>query len=381
MKPTPRSKVDPIEREIERALQPGAFIRDGQCFSFVSGLEEIATTVDKLITTDPTRAVELYETFLAGCHAKADELDDSSGSFGQFARDVICGWIKARQSSGANPDMSASTLLGWMDDDPYAFCYEIEKDAVAAFNKEGLAAFEKQMRARFEAAAKDPSSWDYRNASGILRAIYCAQREVQAYVTLAEQTGVKPEDCLAVAKLIAAQNPDEALAWADRGRALDLEKHFRSTAGYDLEKLHRELLTRLGRQHEALEAAWAEYRQHPSKFTYDDLMKFVPETERREWHDKALNAAEGADLHSQLELFIETGEMERLAALVSNSTDQALEAMSHYATEPAAKRLEDGHPSLAARLWRARGLRIVDAKRASTTTPRFRISNAPGIAI
>ena len=134
-------------------------------------------------------------------------------------------------------------LLGWMDDDPYAFCYEIEKDAVTAFNKEGLAAFEKQMRARFEAAAKDPSSWDYRNASGILRAIYCAQRDVQAYVALAEQTGVKPEDCLAVAKLIAAQNPDEALAWAERGRALDREKQFRSTAGYDLEKLHRELLS------------------------------------------------------------------------------------------------------------------------------------------
>ena len=135
-----------------------------QCFSFVSGLEEIAATVDKLITTDPTRAVELYETFLAGCHAKADELDDSSGSFGQFARDVICGWIKARQASGADPDRTASTLLGWMDDDPYAFCYEIEKDAVAAFDKAGLAAFEKQIRARFEAAAKEPSSWEYRNA-------------------------------------------------------------------------------------------------------------------------------------------------------------------------------------------------------------------------
>ena len=35
---------------------------------------------------------------------------------------------------------------------------------------------------------------------------------------------------------------------------------FRSTAGYDLDKLHRELLTRLGRQHEALEAAWADFR-------------------------------------------------------------------------------------------------------------------------
>jgi hypothetical protein len=117
-----------------------------------------------------------------------------------------------------------------MDDDPHAFCYEIENDAVTAFDKAGLAAFEKQVRARFEAAAKDPSTWEYRQASGILRAIYCAQRDVQAYVTLTEQTGVKPEDCLAVAKLIATQKPDEALAWAERGRALDREKQFRSTA-------------------------------------------------------------------------------------------------------------------------------------------------------
>ena len=75
MKPKPRGKIDPIEREIERALHPGAFIRDGECFSFVSGLEEVAATVDRLIATDPARAVELYETFLAGCHAKADELE------------------------------------------------------------------------------------------------------------------------------------------------------------------------------------------------------------------------------------------------------------------------------------------------------------------
>jgi hypothetical protein len=127
MKPRGRGKTEPIEREIERALRPGAFIRDGECFSFVSGLEQVAATIDKLIATEPARAVALYETFLAGCHAKADELDDSSGSFGQFAQDLICGWIKARQASGADPDKTASTLLAWMDDDPYAFCYEIER--------------------------------------------------------------------------------------------------------------------------------------------------------------------------------------------------------------------------------------------------------------
>ena len=62
---------------------------------------------------------------------------------------------------------------------------------------------------------------------------------------------------------------------------------------------------------EALEAAWADFRKHPSKFTYDDLMNFVPKADRREWHEKALDAAKGADLHSKLELFVETKEMER----------------------------------------------------------------------
>ena len=59
-----------------------------------------------------------------------------------------------------------------------------------------------------------------------------------------------PEDCLAVAKLFAPRKPEEALAWVERGRALDREKPFRSGAVYDLDKLHRELLTRLGRQNE-----------------------------------------------------------------------------------------------------------------------------------
>jgi len=56
------------------------------------------------------------------------------------------------------------------------------------------------------------------------------------------------------------------------------EFHYR----YDLDKLQRELRTRLVRQNEARDAAWADFREHSSKFTYDDLMQFVPRAERRE---------------------------------------------------------------------------------------------------
>ncbi len=55
--------------------------------------------------------------------------------------------------------------------------------------------------------------------------------------------------------------------------------------------------------------------------------------------------------------------MDRLADLVHRASDQALEDLSHYTTEPVAKKLEKSHPDLAARLWRAQGLRIVNAKK------------------
>jgi uncharacterized Zn finger protein len=62
-----------------------------------------------------------------------------------------------------------------------------------------------------------------------------------------------------------------------------------------------------------------------------------------------------------MELLVEIKEMERLAELVRDTTDVVLENISHYATEPAAMKLEKPHPELAARLWRAQAMRIVDA--------------------
>jgi hypothetical protein len=133
---------------------------------------------------------------------------------------------------------------------------------------------------------------------------------------------------------------------------------------YELERLHRGLLTKLGRQDEAREAVWADFLRHPSRFTYQDLMRIVPKLERKEWHEKALDAAAtGADLGSLLELFTWTKQTERLVKLVRGCSDEALKKVSHHFTQPAAKRLEKNHPDLAARLWCAQGMRIVDAKK------------------
>src|ERR1035437_9090142 len=127
MKRRPRCGADPMERQMELALDPGGFISDRACYSFVRELEEVAAGIAKLTGADPISATALYETFLAGCYEKIEEIDDSSGSFGQFVGELICGWIKARQASGAEADETAALLLARMDDDPYGFCPRIER--------------------------------------------------------------------------------------------------------------------------------------------------------------------------------------------------------------------------------------------------------------
>ena len=352
-----RGSRDPLEREIEAALDPGRFVGDRSCFSLLSDLEEVESDIAPLLESAPDRAVALYEAFLAGCYEKVEELDDSSGAFGMFVEELFCGWVKARQAAGAAPEETAARLLGWMDDDPYGFCYGLETKVASVLDKAGLAALVAQVRERFTSSKQ-------RRWAEVLRALHIGQKDIAAYVTLAQQTGLSTKDCHAVARmLIAKRKPEEALSWVERGIEIVAKDPRGSSSDYELQNLRRELLRKLGREQEALASAWAEFREHPSKYTYDDVMKFAPKQDRASWHAKAMEAAAGADLYSLIGLFVETKETGRLSELVKKSTDEELEAVSHYALEPAARRLEKAHPAEAARLWRAMGMRVVNAKK------------------
>jgi tetratricopeptide (TPR) repeat protein len=363
-----------LEREIEAALDPGRYVSDGACFAFVGDLEEVATEVARLVPAAPSVAVALYEAFLAGCYEKADEVDDSSGGFGEFVSTLVSGWITARQAAGAAADGTAARLLGWMDEDPYGFCYRLDKDAVTVLDKAGLATMTDQVRARLDAPepaepvpgerVRNNHGYARRRWAGVLRTLYAAQNDVDAYIEFAEQSGLTADDCHTVAKMQAARRkPERALSWVERGIELDANTPHGSFAAHSLAELKPRLLAQLGREHEALETVWAGYHQHPSRYSYDELMTFAPETERHTWHEKAIDTAmSGTYLPSVIDLLLHTNETERLAELIRRSADTALETVSHSAAEPAAAILETTHPGEAARLWRAQGMRILAAK-------------------
>jgi hypothetical protein len=91
---------DPIELAMEEALRPGRYISEHASFSVVNELESVAA---RIAGTDPERAVGLYETFIAACYEKADEVDDSSGYFGTFGGSLFSRWMTARQAASADP--------------------------------------------------------------------------------------------------------------------------------------------------------------------------------------------------------------------------------------------------------------------------------------
>ncbi len=141
---------------IEQAVDFGRFIDYNNSWEFVRDLEDAKSSLDALVSQDEAqRAVSLYETFLAACYAKADEIDDSSGSLGDFYGELFCSWIKARQVAGLPEQETVDQILRCMKNDDYGFCFGIEKDVSLVLNKEGFRLFKKHFEDGFERAGHD----------------------------------------------------------------------------------------------------------------------------------------------------------------------------------------------------------------------------------
>lgn len=200
-----RKQNDPLEQAIEAALSPGSFISYKAAWSFVDDVKDVAEEIEKIINKEPERAAHLFATFIAACHEKADEIDDSSGNFGMLVADLFRGWIQARQAANHDPDETAKSLLAWMEYDPYGFCHDLDREAVKVLDKKGLDAFIHRIRAEFKSDLtlhdneKHYSGYARRRWGGVLKTLLSGQRNVDAYISLCEQTELEAGNCKAIA--------------------------------------------------------------------------------------------------------------------------------------------------------------------------------------
>ncbi len=366
MTPRKRKQIDPLEQAIEAVLSPGNFISYAAASSFVDTVQDVASDIEKVIKREPERAALLFETFVAACHEKADEIDDSSGNFGMLVENLFLDWIKSRQAANHAPDETAKLLLSWMEDDPYGFCHNLDRQVVKVLDKKGLDALVGQIRAKFESVqSRDEQRFPQyarRKWGGALKSLLAGQRAVEAYIALCEQTEFNAQDCLAIAKIYQSRRrPEDALNWVERGLAIASSDNRRSFGDHELHQIQRALLARIGRPGDALQSAWTEFEAYPSIFTYKELMCYVPAKEKQTWHQKAMQASEKGRLASQIELWLKKKEIDRLVSRLRKAMGQELEDLSHYTAEPLARKLERSHPDISARLYCALCMRIINA--------------------
>jgi hypothetical protein len=363
MAPAERDTADAWEPTVERLFRPGTFIPDRACSAFVSDLEELAAELNQEMAGQPERATALYELLLAGCYEKTNELDDSSGSLAMFVERLFCGWVRTRQAAQADSGQTATWLLARMDEDPHGYCRHLEKEVAKVLDEPEQVAFLRGIEARAGAGEdgrlKAPESAPRRWVEA-LRNVYLAGGQLDAYIALAESSGLSARDCQEIAEMLMARDRlPEALAWVERGLALEKQ----DWGGHGLDRLRRALLVQLGRGDEALQSAWADFVASPHRYSYQHLSALIPEAERQSWRERVLEVVGRARLPERMELLLILEEPDLLASLVDQTSDPGLEDLSHTLGEPAAALLERGHPGPAARLWRAQALRILHAQR------------------
>lgn len=366
-----RKKSDPLVSEIEQALDLGQFISYNQSWEFVRELEDTKKRVDALVKNgEAERAVGLYEMFLSGCYEKAEEIDDSSGNLGMFFGELFCAWIKARQKAGYKADETVQYVLKWMDNDDYGSCYDIEQDIAQVLNKAGFQLFRKHFQDQFENAFVPYTSeapkfiYDYpadvyRNVD-ILKKIYIVKKDIQSYLTLCEKTVASPKDCENIAMLYKEKRHfADALVWVEKGLTLEKKRKWGNQSSYGLTSVRQELLDKLGRREDAFESAWSEFKKYPSVYGYEELMKYIPKQDFKQWHEKALLEAKKTSLSALIEICSKTKEWDILSERIVSVEHDKLEQMSHYITEKAAKGLAKKHCQAAAKIYGAMGMRIL----------------------
>jgi uncharacterized Zn finger protein len=355
-----RKRMDSLEKAIETALDDGNFISYKAASAFVDDLQHVANRVGELIASQPNRAARLFAAFISACHEKADEVDDSGGNFGMLIDYLFAGWIKASRAAGLESAAIAEFLISWMEEDPYGFCHDLERVVTPLLDKPALNAFVVKIRSKFDAAPVN--DYKRRRWGERLKTALAAARNVDAYIGLCEQTELTVKDCKVIAEMYRARRrPGDALAWIDRGLAASGAVVRSSYEAHDLREMKRELQASAGGSADALDSAWAEFTEHPSSFTYAELMRYVSPRQKTAWRGKAMAASENGDFSEQIRLWLEHKEIDRLVARLVAATDDEIENLSHYTTAPAARSLERAHPAVAAKVYRALAMRVVNA--------------------
>jgi hypothetical protein len=363
--------VAEIERDLEAALQPGRFVEERYCYRFTQRLERVAERIEMDLVAAPARAVDLLALFIAACHEKAGEVDDSGADLAAFVQELFGRWISAHLAAASELEEIVGLLVQWFENDPFGFCHRIDEVVLGAGDEELAEAFLRKAIERYESLRTHPDSLDRSGAmAGLvwnwteaLKRIYVSRRDPMAYVAVCGDR-LTEDDCLKVAEVYVDKGQDgKALEWVERGIVEHARKTWGNVCTHDLPKLQRQLLVRLGREDEALSSAWRQFVYQVDSWSLSQVLEYAPERERDEWRERCLERADKADIHRAVTLYVEAADAKRLVRRLRAANEDERRVLGELDGESAATLMEELDPEMSAWVYFDLALQILKNRR------------------
>jgi hypothetical protein len=168
-------------------------------------------------------------------------------------------------------------------------------------------------------------------------------------------------------RLLAAGRVAQAREITQRALAREAGSPFRRMS-VDLDEVHEDCLTALGRLDDLKAHLWARFTEHLSARALRKYLRLLPDFDDLEAEERAFAlAARHADLHGALALFLDWPAFDRAARLVLVRADE-LDGNDYMLLTQAAEALSDRHPLAATLIRRA----MIDDTLAGAKSSRYR---------
>lgn len=385
------SVYEDYTKKIERVLRFDRYIKYDMAHEFIEGLEDVHSEIMKIESDNPEDKANLIEAFIVGGLEKTGEIDDSGAHLAMFIDGLFQSLIVALRETNIPKEEALKRVLAWSNRDDCGYCDNVEEEMLRVLNEQEVMAYRNMIEGNIlrelEEANKDnnesisgnnPFSSNNKKVNrchsqqaAILKELYKKQNDENAYIKLCDNSIWEISDYYEMA-LIYENQQQFAIAfdWLSKGMS-GVAANPHHPCSSNMERMSRRLLLKLGRWQEAIEKAWEKFIEYPSVFKYQDLGECWPldddkdkESVKVEWYQKALAIIdENASLDNKIEFYLQFNEIELLTKFVANASDEQLGQIGHNRGEKMAVLLKDQYPLLAARVYRAQGMRIVENKK------------------
>ncbi len=328
-------------------------------------LEPVLTALEQLVERRQAVAAEkVLRRFVEAADKGFDCVDDSYGCLGPLCQEAVTLWGKAwAKIELRDPAALAKLVYDGVRDNGYAIRDHMIRDFAEALGREGLLALKDLLIAEHQTnlTRKGMDEWERRKPLRYLADVADALRDVDMYIDAQRQCGVEDIYALPIARrCLDAGRAAEALEYLDR--ADPNRSHFQGEKD-DYTTLRVKILQAMGRDGDARDTLWREFRRGLSASSLERLLAMTAKSKQQALIDEAIAVAEEhTDKLTAAAFLLGRGHVDRAAAMV-DAQPERFEGRFYGSLLPLAEALQKDFPASAWVLYRSLVLGILEEKR------------------